>query len=405
MNRRRLIAVLTFLAGLYFVLDFIVPPTVPMITREGVVVARSLPALTASNPAGGESEITLDAGAQILRRGRDTSGKPVQNPIRPRDVRSGDVITVRIATVSVAAVRTAGGTALIDEAGDATPVPAAARTYALGDDGPETAPRRGVTVVVEARDVQVTAMNFGSVRLLVRSGRREEVALRGSTVVMRVARKGAPREIPLVDARIGDTVRVGPHTTFADNRDTAAQFNLVLTTMAFGMGLISLLMVNTTKLRKRQSDWYAAPFFFAAVVVGVFAGVYRYLEPGTVHKEFSDIVVQKILAPVGAAIFSLLAFYMASAAYRAFRIRTVEAALMMTSALIVMLGQTPFGMYLTGWLGDRFSALWLPNVAAWILRVPNTALYRGLIFGVMLGAIATALRYWLNLERSTAMRD
>ncbi|MEJ5171489.1 MAG: hypothetical protein WHU10_10915, partial [Fimbriimonadales bacterium] len=101
--------------------------------------------------------------------------------------------------------------------------------------------------------------------------------------------------------------------------------------------------------------------------------------------------------------FSLLAFYLASASYRAFRIRSAEAGLMMATALIVMLGQTPFGMYLTGWLGEQFRALWLPNVAGWVLRVPNSAVVRGLIFGTMLGGIGTALRYWLNLEKGSAL--
>lgn len=405
MNRRRLIAILTFIAGLYFVLDFIVPPTVPVVTREGVVAARSNPVVSVLNPAGGESQIEVRGGIQLLRRGRDTEGKPVQNQIRPRDVRAGGAVTVRIGTVSIANLQNENGLTLVDADGVQTSVPAAARTYALGDDGPEVTPVAGQTVIVEARDVRVVAMDFGSVQLLSRKGAREQVALRGSTVVMRVARQGAPVEIPVVEARIGDTVRVGPNTTFADNRDAAAQFNLVLTTMAFGMGLISLVMVNSGKLKKLKGDWYTAPFFFVAVAVGIAAGLGKYMEESEVLFKFSDVIVQKIQAPVGAAIFSLLAFYMASAAYRAFRIRTVEAALMMVSALIVMLGQTPFGMYLTGWMGERLSALWLPNVAAWILRVPNTALYRGLIFGVMLGAIATALRYWLNLERSTAMQD
>jgi hypothetical protein len=403
-NRRRLIAVLTFLAGLYFVLDFIVPPTVPMVTREGVVLAVRPAVVTVRDAAGVESRIEMARGAQALERARDTHGKPMLRPVRTRNVRAGDTVTLRLGALTVREVLEGEVRTLVGEDGARIAVPAVARTYALGEGGTEVAAVPGATVVVEARDVRVLAMDYGSLDLLA-GGSRQRLDMGSTTAIIRLTRGGRPAEIPLVDARVGDTVRAGPHTMFADNRDTAAQFNLVLTTMAFGMGLISLLMVNTARLRKKEGDWYTTPFFFAAVIVGVFAGVYRYLDPGSPHREFSDVIVHRILAPVGAAIFSLLAFYMASAAYRAFRIRTVEAALMMASALIVMLGQTPFGMYLTAWMGEQFSALWLPNVAGWILRVPNTALFRGLIFGIMLGAIATALRYWLNLERSTAMKD
>jgi hypothetical protein len=139
--------------------------------------------------------------------------------------------------------------------------------------------------------------------------------------------------------------------------------------------------------------------------MGVLAGIYKYAPEQSARHAFSDFIVLRVISSVTSAVFSLLAFYMATAAYRAFRVKSGEAALMMASALIVMLGQTPFGLYLTSWTGERFQGFWLPNVAAWILRVPNTAVFRGLVFGVMVGAIATALRFWLSLERSSAVRD
>jgi hypothetical protein len=172
--------------------------------------------------------------------------------------------------------------------------------------------------------------------------------------------------------------------------------------MAFGIGLLSLGMVHSRILIERRPGWSLSVFFFAAVILGVTTGIGKYANSGSQMRAFSDFVVLRIISSVSSAVFSLLAFYMAAAAYRAFRVRTGEAALMMTSALIVMIGQTPFGFYMTSWMGERYSALWLPNIAAWIFRVPNTAVFRGLVFGIMLGAIATALRYWLSMERSAS---
>ena len=56
-----------------------------------------------------------------------------------------------------------------------------------------------------------------------------------------------------------------------------------------------------------------------------------------------QFVFDYVLSPGGSTIFSLLAFYIASAAYRAFRVRSTEATVMLISAVLVMLGRVPIG--------------------------------------------------------------
>ncbi len=404
--KRTIVAVVTFVAGLYFILDFVVPRTLPVVSTTGVFVA-SDPAVVTVVDKNGQTirrEITPDV--KILTDQRDSSGEIKKTEIKARNTRAGAAITLRTAMVEVAQVvpsPSGGAPSVVTTDGKTIRLGPGEGFYGLEDKSPEVTPVPGKRVVVDIRDARVQSMDMGAVTLLVK-GKSKRLALTSGLVVLKQARNEQPSEVQAFEAKVGDTITVGPNTLFADNRDTAAQFNTIIETMALGMGLLSLALVNGRKLAKRESDWYTAAFFFVAVVFGLMTGIFKYYEPNTPQRAFSDLIATQVLVAIGSTVFSLLAFYMASAAYRAFRVRTAEAALMMISALIIMLGQTPFGMYLTGWLGPRYEALWLPNVAGWLLRQPNSALVRGLVFGVTLGAIATALRYWLNLERSTAMR-
>jgi hypothetical protein len=98
-----------------------------------------------------------------------------------------------------------------------------------------------------------------------------------------------------------------------------------------------------------------------------------------------------VFAPCNATMFALLAFFIASAAFRAFRARNTEAALLLGAAIIIMLGRAPIGRAMS----DMF-----PLISDWILDVPNNAGRRAIMMGAALGAIATGLRVILGLERS-----
>lgn len=97
------------------------------------------------------------------------------------------------------------------------------------------------------------------------------------------------------------------------------------------------------------------------------------------------------LVPLDSTMFALLAFFMASAAYRTFRARTPEATVLLIVAVIVMLGRVPVGEMIY----HR-----MPQVSEWFMMWPTVAAKRGILFGVALGSIATSLRIILGIERS-----
>jgi hypothetical protein len=108
----------------------------------------------------------------------------------------------------------------------------------------------------------------------------------------------------------------------------------------------------------------------------------------TIHQLYR-FLYDGVFNQLGAAMFALLGVYIAAAAYRAFRIRSVESALMMISALVVMLGQISLGQLIS----DQ-----LPELRQWLLEVPNSAAFRAIRFGAAVAGLMLAVRMWLSIE-------
>ena len=106
-------------------------------------------------------------------------------------------------------------------------------------------------------------------------------------------------------------------------------------------------------------------------------------------KQLYRLLYDGLAVSLGSAMFALLGFYIASAAYRAFRLQSMESGLMLGAALLVMLGQIPFGLWI--WEG-------LPEVRLWILEVPNSAAFRAVKFGAAVAGLVMAFRMWFSIE-------
>ena len=96
-----------------------------------------------------------------------------------------------------------------------------------------------------------------------------------------------------------------------------------------------------------------------------------------------------LFVALGSAMFSLLGFYIASEAYRAFRIRTAESTFMLLAAVAVMLGQIPFGI----WIWEGF-----PELRNWLLSVPNSGAFRAIRIGAAVAGLVMAFRMWFSIE-------
>ncbi|GAB1355588.1 hypothetical protein MASR1M12_43330 [Erysipelotrichia bacterium] len=89
-----------------------------------------------------------------------------------------------------------------------------------------------------------------------------------------------------------------------------------------------------------------------------------------------------------ATMFSLLAFFVASASFRAFRVKSKEAGLLMGAAFIVMLGNVPIGNLVSKYLAYiPFIGQYLDIalIKEWIMAYPSSAAQSAILIGAMLG--------------------
>jgi hypothetical protein len=189
-----------------------------------------------------------------------------------------------------------------------------------------------------------------------------------------------------------------PHRPFSGMQDLLTDWVQIIAAFAIWLGALNLMKVSGDSVYKREKGWpYAGVIivcFLATAVVGFFfSGGTRFQDSGTPF----NWIYQNVYNPLSATMFAMLAFYVASASYRAFRARNREATLLLLAGFLVMLGRVPVGDTLTHFLPEGYR---LSNVADWIMNVPNKAGQRAIMIGIALGTVSTSLRLILGIEKS-----
>ena len=208
------------------------------------------------------------------------------------------------------------------------------------------------------------------------------------------------RNIPLAIALVGGLLMIS--TSFLPDMQGAYDLVLVylptLVGFTFFLGIISFLLHHTNKIRRKVEgngySWAAIGAFVVMVLAGVLGRVLLgrdVLFRGTPEESAFQWVFNNMLVPMEATMFALLAFYIASASFRAFRARNLEATLLLVAAILIMIGKVPLGELI--WSG-------FTDVQQWIQDFPNTAAKRAVMIGVGLGMASTALKMVLGIERS-----
>ncbi len=237
-----------------------------------------------------------------------------------------------------------------------------------------------------------------------------------------------------------------PRPPFTEIEGWAARWAIIVSGFALLLGIDSLVLSHMRKVQKGGTQAIYSLALIVSFFITLFWGIYAWWKYGNPFSPTSSFLwlFRYVYLPLDATMFALLAFFIASAAYRAFRARNLEATLLLLAASIVMMGRVPLGgmvylpffmafMLITGTyflyegtkyhglqsflrfvLGFAFISLvvpllfpqyasffakLIPNLSDWIMNYPNIAGQRGIQIGLVLGSIAFSLRIIFGIER------
>jgi hypothetical protein len=223
------------------------------------------------------------------------------------------------------------------------------------------------------------------------------------------------RTVPLIITFLGGFVLIIAYFIPATQGwgETAAIWFDILAAIAFIIGGGNLLRIHLKKISERKAGWIYSVITATAFLLTLAVGLFKFgVNPNPAFPDFAwsggyrEIgsmfwwLYEYVFKPLTATMFAMLAFYIASAAFRAFRAKNFEAILLLGTAFIILLGRTFAGVFLTSWIPDSVSGFRIENMTIYIMSVFNTAGNRAIMIGIALGVASTSLKVLLGIDRS-----
>jgi hypothetical protein len=154
--------------------------------------------------------------------------------------------------------------------------------------------------------------------------------------------------------------------------------------------------VNVTKTKAVSSN------FFSRIETDISDfkknGLIKYakLKENTILWKLDYLIFYGLFLPLGSSMFSILGFYITYAAFRSFRVRSIESAVMMLAALVIILGQIPQGV--------MYISQDLPHARLWIIQYISTPAFRAIYFCSALAGLSLAVRMWFSMDKNPFMQ-
>ena len=220
------------------------------------------------------------------------------------------------------------------------------------------------------------------------------------------------RTIPLtIAAAVGFVLIAANFVPYAQSwGKTAMIWFDILAAIAIVLGGANLMKLSLQKISDRRPGWGYSGVTVIAFVVTLLLGMLKVgVTPPEIYPEHTWAgnylehgsamwwIYEYVYYPLAATMFALLAFFIASAAFRAFRAKNIEAVMLLSTAFIVLTGRTYAGEVLTGWLP---ADLEFPGLTESIMDTIALAGNRAIAIGIGLGVVSLSLKVLLGVDRS-----
>jgi hypothetical protein len=164
------------------------------------------------------------------------------------------------------------------------------------------------------------------------------------------------------------------------------EFYLLAYSVTILIGHFNLTRIHVNNVRRRKEEWYFSVVLLVAMWAYLLLGLMQ-----TLDGPLASWIYNTVYVPMESTIFSMLAFFIASAAYRAFRVRSAEATILMLAGFIVLLGNTPIGSTIS---------MSIPAAKNLLNDIPNAAGMQAILIGGFIGTFAVSTRILLGIERA-----
>ena len=200
------------------------------------------------------------------------------------------------------------------------------------------------------------------------------------------------REIPKIIVMVfGILMLLGSYTTipiFDTIKSELTSWTMTIAAVSVWLGAIYATYANYQLYQRNKKEgtvhliYFIVPFIFFGLQFG--SGILYGIESAQYRWYFTNIYQN-----IGATVYAVMFFTLASSAYRTFIASSWDATALLVGGVIYTLRQIPI-----------FQA-WLPGIVGageWVMLVPNVGGGRGAVIAAALGALALGVRTLMGHE-------
>jgi len=186
-------------------------------------------------------------------------------------------------------------------------------------------------------------------------------------------------------------------------RDVLVEWAVIVAAFAFVLGVVNVLRVHGERALRRRKGWFYSLALLFAMLIGSLPPLLEILQwflgdalPDVqIQEALNHLIFDHVIGALGASLAALVAFTLALAAFRLMRARRgwrelIQGWLFILVVAVVLLTSTPLASW--DWL-------LLADIRHMVVNVLGMAGMRGLLLGVVLGTVITALRVLVISDR------